>query len=251
LLPALAAAKRKAQESNCTSNLRQMDLANSMYFSDNNQGIPDVSPSGSTGCWMFNFASFYSNQTNLLICPTTYQPVANGTANNQLGNAVTPWAKQDYLATGTPCDFGSYIINGWFDPPINGVYQGDGAGDPQNYYISESAVKYTGQTPIFSDGMWVDMWPMENDSPYHNLFTGAEGAFGTDSIARTCIARHACNPGNANTWTSATQIPVGAINVALFDGHVELSKLPNLWFYYWHANWGKAPNPAIAIGTPQ
>jgi hypothetical protein len=28
------------------------------------------------------------------------------------------------------------------------------------------------------------------------------------------------------------------------DGHVELSKLPNLWNYYWHLNW----NPALVKG---
>ena len=29
----------------------------------------------------------------------------------------------------------------------------------------------------------------------------------------------------------------------LADGHVELSKLPNLWNYYWHLDW----NPSLVI----
>jgi hypothetical protein len=36
--------------------------------------------------------------------------------------------------------------------------------------------------------------------------------------------------------------------VGMFDGHVELSKLPHLWSYAWHHNWG-ATTP-VSIGTP-
>jgi hypothetical protein len=32
------------------------------------------------------------------------------------------------------------------------------------------------------------------------------------------------------------------------DGHAELSRLPNLWNYYWHKNWN--PN-IVKIGAPQ
>jgi prepilin-type N-terminal cleavage/methylation domain-containing protein/prepilin-type processing-associated H-X9-DG protein len=40
LLPALAAAKKKAQQANCTSNLRQWGLAIQMYAGDADSGIP-------------------------------------------------------------------------------------------------------------------------------------------------------------------------------------------------------------------
>ena len=40
ILPALAAAKQKAQQVSCRSNLRQWGLAIQMYASDNNDGIP-------------------------------------------------------------------------------------------------------------------------------------------------------------------------------------------------------------------
>ncbi len=40
LLPALAKAKQRAQASNCLTNLKQMGLANGMYFSDNKQKVP-------------------------------------------------------------------------------------------------------------------------------------------------------------------------------------------------------------------
>jgi hypothetical protein len=35
----------------------------------------------------------------------------------------------------------------------------------------------------------------------------------------------------------------------LFDGHSEFSRLPNLWNYNWHAEWGAYRKPSI--GRPQ
>jgi prepilin-type N-terminal cleavage/methylation domain-containing protein/prepilin-type processing-associated H-X9-DG protein len=260
LLPALASAKRKAQAVGCLNNVKQMTLADIMYVSDFGHGIPDAAPSGSTGSWFINFLDYYSKGTNILVCPTTNQP--QQPMNNFAGDAVTPWCKTDY-AGNNAAYLGSYVINGWFSTdPTGTTGAGDGSGSQSLYYLQESAVKYPSQTPVFSDGIWVDCWPMETDCPYHithgalNTSTGAnpqEGAFGAvggHSMARAAVARHACNAGAINTWTSATQFPVGGVNIGLFDGHVELSKLPNLWGYYWHANWTKTPNLPIAIGTP-
>jgi len=57
-------------------------------------------------------------------------------------------------------------------------------------------------------------------------------------MARACVARHGCNPAGPNIWTSATQLPPGGVDVGFFDGHVEYSRLPKLWDYTWHKNWG-------------
>jgi prepilin-type N-terminal cleavage/methylation domain-containing protein/prepilin-type processing-associated H-X9-DG protein len=260
LLPALAAAKRHAQQISCLNNIKQMTLADIMYFSDYGNGIPDQSPSGSTGSWFINFIGYYSKATNVLICPTTSQPLLSGYNNNQDGNAVTPWCKTDYAGNGAPY-IGSYIINGWFSCGVtNGIVSpnGDGNGSPQYYYLKESAVKYASTTPVFSDGIWVDFWPLEGDSPCHDLrgtltINGTavtnpqQGAYPGKSFARTVVARHDCNPTAPNSWINKGDVPPGAINVGMFDGHAELSKLRNLWNYTWHNQW----NSKIATpGTP-
>ena len=75
-----------------------------------------------------------------------------------------------------------------------------------------------------------------------------EGGFPGKSIARACVSRHGCNPGAANGWTAANQLPPGGEDVALYDGHVEYSRIPNMWNYYWHANWNTSTK--VQIGTP-
>lgn len=255
LLPALSAAKRKAQQANCISNLKQMVVADIMYFNDNGHGIPDQAPDGSTGSWFINFISYYSKATNLLVCPVTSQPAQ--AVNNFAGNAVTPWCKTDYNGNGAAY-FGSYVINGWFDVDYQtGQPAGDGDAYTKNYYLKDSTILFPSTTPVFSDGIWVDMWPMEDDSAYHDLHqtagvnaNPAEGGFPGESIARTCVARHGCNAFSENTWTVANAMPPGAVDVALFDGHAEASRLPNLWNYNWHVNWGQPPNNPPKVGTP-
>src|SRR5581483_12451655 len=76
LLPALAAAKAKAQQIRCLANVKQMTLALKMYPGDYNDaliadldqrwGPPDKND---TGAWMVNLISYYRNATNLFVCP--------------------------------------------------------------------------------------------------------------------------------------------------------------------------------------
>ena len=51
------------------------------------------------------------------------------------------------------------------------------------------------------------------------------------------IPRHGNRPNPVPTkWPANHKLP-GAINVAFFDGHVELVKLDRLWQFYWSADW--------------
>jgi prepilin-type N-terminal cleavage/methylation domain-containing protein len=267
LLPALAGTRPRSQQMLCSNNIKQLTLAEIMYCSENGgNSIPDgghtlYDPPGFsiTGGWFINLYSYFNGATNLMICPAAIQPAI--AFNNYIGNAITPWCRTDYMGNNAPY-FGDYAINGWLytstSSPINGA--GDGIGETlpggglgsSGYYLSGNQVKYPSHTPVFSDGVWVDCWPLETDSPCHN--TQGTAGFGSPNeggpgkeMARACLARHACNPFAQNTWTSPTQMPVGAENVGLFDGHAEPSTLPNLWNYNWHNNW--KPN-LVKIAAP-
>ena len=252
LLPALAKAKAKAQQANCVSNLKQLALASTMYVSDYGKTIKDYSIAGSSGAWIVNLIEYYSKSTNLLGCPTTIKsapmnpPTAGYNANN--GSADTRWHKQldagdgrgnlDYYA--------SYGYNGWFFTS-NSVAEGDGNGTPKFYFFKDSAVQFPSQTPVFFDENWADCWPLEDDGPNHDTYLGNDQGMRIGfEMGRTAISRH----GNASAsrhynWTSATQVPAGGIVVGMFDGHVEFSKLPGLWQYKWHRDWGTTVRPTI------
>ena len=67
LLPALAAAKRKAQEIGCTSNLKQVDVAMFMYLDD----YASIARNPVDGNWVPSLASVQQG-----ILKTAYCPVA-------------------------------------------------------------------------------------------------------------------------------------------------------------------------------
>ena len=258
LLPALAAAKRKAQQANCTSNLKQMTLANTMYSNDFGHSVPDnyTPPTGAdtSGGWFINLINYYSKATNMIVCPAANQPQPPPLMNNLDGNAVTPWCKQEI--DNNAFWLAAYTMNGWFYSDGQGDGTKSGEAGAAGYYTKDSSVQFPSTSPILSDGIWADCWPMENDAPCQNTYGTAglnspnQGSVGRE-MARVCIARHGnANASSHNSWGSATQIPVGAITVGMFDGHVETSKLPNLWTYTWHNGWGQTPNPTIQIGTP-
>jgi hypothetical protein len=66
-------------------------------------------------------------------------------------------------------------------------------------------------------------------------------------LGRVAISRHGNARASAHyTWNSPTQLPTGGVVVGMWDAHVEFSKLPNLWLYTWHRDWGVATKPQIS-----
>ena len=63
-------------------------------------------------------------------------------------------------------------------------------------------------------------------------------------MGRVLIDRHGgVPPARAPTNVPRNSRLPGAINLGMFDGHVELAPLQNLWLYYWHLNWQPRSNP--------
>jgi prepilin-type N-terminal cleavage/methylation domain-containing protein/prepilin-type processing-associated H-X9-DG protein len=231
LLPALASAKRKAQDIHCKSNLKQIDIGLFMYMND----YGALARNTTTGNWFPSLASVQKGLMAAAYCPfaTTNNPGFVVDGNSHWGTATDPWIGND----GQAVDSASYFFNGW-------MYQSDpnvlaySAASPGQLFGKQDAIRYSSQTVMFADGVWEDGWPNsgtaagagDNLTSPVNLVTGSTTAM----MGRVCIARHGIPRAPAGAST-ASPLP-GGVNVALSDGHVEYSKLDNLWLYYWSAS---------------
>ena len=280
LLPALSSAKRKAQQAGCTSNLKQMTLVNIMYAGDNNGSLMQPSVNSAYGAkaeWVGGLIDYFAKATNMILCPsarqaipaqslaadglTAYSTPGNSQGGGQPGSAENAYVL--YLTVNSPIGWtvaSSYTYNAWlYSPAAAGVNRdapaiesAHQATDPAWVFLKDTSMQNASLTPIFADGIWEDACPYERDSPSQNLWTGTDwlGQHGGYEMGRIAVPRHggAGAPRNYTAnWNGSP--PSGAVNVGLADGHVEISKLPNLWSYYWHKNWGQ-PN-TVAIGSPQ
>jgi prepilin-type N-terminal cleavage/methylation domain-containing protein/prepilin-type processing-associated H-X9-DG protein len=275
LLPALAAAKRKSQQAVCAGNLKQFGLSEIMYAGDNNGVCMQPSTGGTYGPkgeWMGCLMDYYSKATKMMTCPTavdvftaaelsTYSVQNWGSAGGQAGAANKAY-QIDLGTTYQNSPVGeflasSYAANAWFyvSPTSDAwtVAPAYGVSATDWMFAKESAVQKPSETPFFADGNWQDACLGENDFPAANLWLGSSPArLAKYEMGRVTIQRHVVNAAAAErnhtaSWSSSP--PNGAVNVALFDGHIELSKLPNLYNYYWHKNWGQSVN--VAPSSPQ
>ena len=231
LLPALASAKRKAQELKCKSNLKQIDLGLFMYLNDYGAMARD----NTTGNWVPSLASVQPGLLSAAYCPlaiTNNQGfVANG--GSAWGTATLPWIGNDGQVT----DSASYFFNAWMyksDATVLG-YIGS---QPGKLFGKQESIRNTSQTVFFADGIWEDGWPNGGTAagPGDTLPSPVNLSAGTAGVmmGRVCIARHGIPKAPTSTLTTSP-FP-GGVNVALADGHVEFAKLDTLWSgYYWSA----------------
>jgi len=220
LLPALSRAKLKAQQVNCASNLKQMCLAFSMYMTDFGAALPyyPSDPNGTPYLWLQTLAQYHAKVDKVRLCPTATQTAGGWGA-----------ADKAWVWTSSPLYAGSYAFNGWFygkDDPFAGT-------DAAQKFFKESDVQKPSQTPVMEDANWVDFWPKVTDPPSRDLYNGQQDSSGR--IGRITIARHGGNgPASAPRNVPAGQQMPGAINLGIYDGHVEMAKLEKLWSFYWN-----------------
>lgn len=240
LLPALSAAKRKAQNISCINNLKELSLAGIMYFGDSNgQMLPYSYRDQTTGAemhWMGGLQALYAKTTALLICPTA-QDKAKPFTQQTPGNADTAWVWTDPNVSANLYTMrGSYAYNGWMYSG-NPIY--NTAADLTKWFAKESGIASAVQTPMFTDSIWLDAWPYASDLPATDLYDGQmANSVNQGPMGRFTIARHGgATAGSAPRNYNITQTLPGAVNVGFVDGHVESQKLESLWNDYWYKNY--------------
>lgn len=226
LLPALSRAKLRAQQIQCVGNLKQMMLADIMYMNDHGKNLPYY-PGTLQTLWMGTLISYQAQVHAIRVCPSAPEKPPKPTAS-RWGTAAESWCWK-----GTPPEplSGSFAFNGWFYSDDKYFYTGP---DLLRHFGKDGSVQKPSQTPVFADSIWVDMWPRPTDLPARNLFNGDQSN-GVGAIGRITISRHGGMSPLAAPKNVAPGAPLpGAVNLALFDGHVETVKLEKLWSYYWY-----------------
>jgi prepilin-type N-terminal cleavage/methylation domain-containing protein/prepilin-type processing-associated H-X9-DG protein len=226
LLPALSRAKTKAQGIQCSSNLKQIGLANFMYANDHGHTLP-YSLAGNL--WMQALVENYAQVDKVRICP-----MAPFRKQTPWGSATTAWVWGGDVnpVTKEPRWTGSYALNGW-------MYQGDWSVQDNrpgtaNAFRNEGDIQSTATTPVFCDGMWVDAWPKETDKPATDLLAGAT-TLGSMSVIT--IARHGSGPNRVPKTIAAGSPLPAAVYISFADGHVSMIPLEQLWRLTWHRTW--------------
>ena len=248
LLPALASAKRKAQDINCRSNLKQMALAGFMYMGD--YGPMNYDPNS---LWMNTLISYQGNVVKLRYCPIA--SIGNIPASVNTTASFNGTASYPYGFNGIN-NASSYTVNGWLYSNTGGAMtwvNSQTTVGQAGMFSKLETVRQASQTPMFTEGVWPDFWPNsgtagatgDNPNGTLNLFTGNNTTTAGQMMGRILIARHGFKAPNAAPTinvTAGTLLP-GGVNVGMCDGHVEFSKLNDLWSYYWHARSVPQPMP--------
>ncbi len=225
LLPALASAKRRASNIQCVSNLKQMGLAYIMYAGDSGDKSPMHATTEDNQSWMGELISYQGNVNQVRVCPVTdtnNPPSTDPQAG--FGTVVRPWYEAAL--------WGSYCFNGLF-------YSDLAATDTTGQYFSKLAnVPHSSQTPIMTEGCWVDEFFTTPPLPTTETVDLYNGNSGT-SLGRGVVPRHgSMNPVNAprHLLSGQTTLP-GSENMVMVDGHAETVKLQNLNNLYWSAQY--------------
>lgn len=229
-MPALTRARGTAQSIACFNNLKQLALANWMYFNDEGTAVHcDDWPN----LWMLTLQKRYAAIDKARICPT-----APARTSEQLAKDPSPYGTltRAWLVLGTQKNSsgettnyqGSYALNGYF-------YSASPYGNPTNFFKNDSDISNPTKTPFFVDALWVDAWPLETDHPTTTLLDGSR--FPGGGLSKIAIPRHGSTRAKAATKLDEKNSLPGTVNVSFTDTHVETVAVEKLWSLSWHKHW--------------
>ena len=234
LLPALSAAKQRAQAIKCVSNLKQLTLAGVLYANDFGKALPYES--ATKDIWLALLIEHYAQVHAIRLCPSASEvrPGTSWYAKDM--NAAWTWPSQAKPGTNY---IGSYGMNGWLYSDV-----GDYNGPP--YFPNFSAIPKPVLTPFFFDAIWADAWPDAYSGPAIDL---TKGALAPD-MGRLTIARHGVARSGVPTKLTGKEKMPGAVNMSFVDGHVQAVKLELLWSQYWNSTYVPPVSRPAATGRP-
>ncbi|HLH54650.1 MAG TPA: prepilin-type N-terminal cleavage/methylation domain-containing protein [Verrucomicrobiae bacterium] len=226
LLPALSRAKVRAQTISCLNNEKQISLACYLYFDDNNQSA--IQYQFVNNVWMNTIKFNIAQNNNTRLCPaapTNAAFLVLGTIQGA-GTAKMAWEFKTQNPALDPNNYwGGYSLNGFFYKDFPGTIA-----DPSLAYAKVTSVRNPVLTPLFTEGVWVDAWPLVTDHPASNQMTGKDDG----GLGRITIDRH----GSGSPDPSVQRYPLpGKMNMAFADGHCGLTPVNDVYKFYWNNSW--------------
>ena len=261
LLPALARAKKLANNVVCESNLRQLGLAYQEYITEYQHLVQGTAMSTANSSiagrnWFVTMAPFIGSPA-ALVCPSTTINLVPDAWLWPPNDDVTPWRMgvsnpqvqinpaqlpPGYQALphfftwwSVPVLSCSYCLNEWMVD-----YEDTPPGVQTNQYViptnstpseffPNSAIAPNSNTPLFGDGIVADAAPIDQwwTLPEPNLSTGF------DFTGAECFW---------NPITSFVTLRHGpTTNFVFADDHAESVPLANVWNLNWQPNWQFQP----------
>src|ERR1700722_8997726 len=127
LLPVLATTKRRAQETQCCNNVKQLTTAAYLYLSqDGAIGYPSLH-----SIWLPSVMGNLSWQRNAMLCPTAAAPAELLPGHWVSGSAINAWS---WYSSATAQTNGSYALNGWLYSTVVNRKFGWGADALTHYF---------------------------------------------------------------------------------------------------------------------
>ena len=131
LLPALAAAKKKAQQTQCLNSLKQLGLGFVLYIGDFNDTMPSMASHGAgfhQEDWIYWWGGWNAN-TMPPAGGSVSPPLAQSTICLMIKNSGTNWANSLFRCPADTSDTGRINNTGW-TPIYEYSYSVNGGGDP-------------------------------------------------------------------------------------------------------------------------
>jgi prepilin-type N-terminal cleavage/methylation domain-containing protein/prepilin-type processing-associated H-X9-DG protein len=269
LLPGLNKAMAEEQTAGCLSNLRQLQMALSIYIQDNFGHTAPYMPTGDNGGSFWHaqqLTPYYTGRpyaannpsntgNSVRLCPAAAVANPDPIGVTGQGLAFYCWGPSGAACESQTC---SYEYNGYLyymgtqygrtistalsnqspdqacETQVNTSAIPNSAGvNVQSYFWQVPNIGSTPSSaiPTICDGIWVDTWPCELDpTPEGSNINLFIGS--ETGGSKENMGRVCISRHNLGKF----------INVAFLDGHAETVALRNLWALPWHRNW-QTPNP--------
>ena len=229
LLPALAAAKRKAQRINCVSNMRQIGISTRMWGDDNGGKYPSQVPASQGGAQGYVYANGSAGNNPWYSVAAAFGVMSNTLDNPALINcpsdsssghlAATNWSQLSGVSGATPPQFNK---------------EGSGANTDPNllvsYFVCGDAIDTQPQSILCGDR---NVWYNANVSstPAPSPATWPVGMYyGGTPIASGAVSGTGIPSGTAySQWAwSVNDVHLGAGNLLLGDGSAQQATVNDL-----------------------